>query len=256
MDPVQEAWNSRKAKRVADDSVPEGAKRSIISFVATPQNPGQESQRDQTSYFVSNMSQSVSTMAQQVTTMEAQLQSETTAAQNAMYAEMAGSAASDHDRTNMTQRFNTVVEALNRTYNLETEKNMQAVLHIEAREQVRHREMHREGEQIATELYRVKAQLTNSEHGSQQLHYESEQAKIIIISLTEQRQIDQALYAQRDNQMICELQAQAAAIPQMSQSDQQWSHRLKRAEEYAAQLRHYPLYTSDAPDALTHSVLI
>ncbi len=122
MDPVQEAWNSRKAKRVADVFVPEGAKRSITSFVATPQTPGQESQRDQTSYFVSNMSQSVTTMAQQVTTMEAQLQSETTAAQNAMYAEMAGSAASDHDRTNMKQRCSTVVEALKRTYTLETEK--------------------------------------------------------------------------------------------------------------------------------------
>ena len=124
MDPVQEAWNSRKAKRVADDSVPEGAKRSIISFVATPQNPGQESQRDQTSYFVSNMSQSVSTMAQQVTTMQERLQVESAAAQNAIHAEMAGHAASDQDRIYMTQQINNVVDGLKRAYTLETEKKL------------------------------------------------------------------------------------------------------------------------------------
>ena len=150
MDSVQEAWNSRKAKRVADDSAPEGAKRSITSFVATPQTPGQEPQRDQTSYFVSNMSQNVTTMAQQVTTMQDRLQVESAVAQRAIHAEMAGHAANDKYRSNLEQKFNYIVDGLKKAYTVEAEKNSQMVIQIEAREQNIYREFHQKGEQIET----------------------------------------------------------------------------------------------------------
>ena len=119
---IKEQWQQRSTKRSLENSPPRvenspsgSDKRAVLAHVPTiPSSPQpvqqQQSNKDEASFYVRNMSQYVEKM-------ENKLVAESRVAINAFNAELAGSAAGEQFRQGMINKYETTVAGLHNVYN-------------------------------------------------------------------------------------------------------------------------------------------